>query len=573
MISTELKSVISDLLIHKKKLAVVAIAGIIMALCKGYLPLFIQQMVSYSNSTEKLFSIAWIGLAVAFVMTSSRYLHIYTMNVISENVSQSLREKLQRKFIHLDLKFHNKYAAGSGGLLSRAFFDVRTIQDGLRLFADMFSAPLTFIFLMIALFKLEYQLTLYILIAAPILAVLIKQVSKSIRKYSVLGSEQLEKITSTIKESLDGVRTIQSFSLQKILQNKLSTQGAEFVGMRKKIHARIELMGPFTEFLATLIVLGIIFYFSTKISKGTADTSQLIGFITAMLQMNEPIKKFQEAYVRIQETRVSARRIYSMLEEKSELESQSNPEPLPLNWSMIEYKNICFSYDEENVLLKNFNLKIQRGQTVAFVGESGSGKSTVANLLARFYDAQSGEILFDQKNIKCFSLQELRKNISLVSQDVFLFSDSVEKNIQAGSEIYDFEKIQACAKAAFADDFICRLPEKYKSNVGERGNGLSGGEKQRVAIARALYKNSAILILDEATSALDSVSEEQVQMGLNALMKGRTTFVIAHRLSTIQNADLIVVMKKGHIIESGTHEQLIQSRAEYYKLFTSQTKV
>ena len=544
-----------------------------MALCKGYLPLFIQQMVSYSNSTEKLFSIAWIGLAVAFVMTSSRYLHIYTMNVISENVSQSLREKLQRKFIHLDLKFHNKYAAGSGGLLSRAFFDVRTIQDGLRLFADMFSAPLTFIFLMIALFKLEYQLTLYILIAAPILAVLIKQVSKSIRKYSVLGSEQLEKITSTIKESLDGVRTIQSFSLQKILQNKLSTQGAEFVGMRKKIHARIELMGPFTEFLATLIVLGIIFYFSTKISKGTADTSQLIGFITAMLQMNEPIKKFQEAYVRIQETRVSARRIYSMLEEKSELESQSNPEPLPLNWSMIEYKNICFSYDEENVLLKNFNLKIQRGQTVAFVGESGSGKSTVANLLARFYDAQSGEILFDQKNIKCFSLQELRKNISLVSQDVFLFSDSVEKNIQAGSEIYDFEKIQACAKAAFADDFICRLPEKYKSNVGERGNGLSGGEKQRVAIARALYKNSAILILDEATSALDSVSEEQVQMGLNALMKGRTTFVIAHRLSTIQNADLIVVMKKGHIIESGTHEQLIQSRAEYYKLFTSQTKV
>ncbi len=573
MISTELKSVISDLLIHKKKLAVVAIAGIIMALCKGYLPLFIQQMVSYSNSTEKLFSIAWIGLAVAFVMTSSRYLHIYTMNVISENVSQSLREKLQRKFIHLDLKFHNKYAAGSGGLLSRAFFDVRTIQDGLRLFADMFSAPLTFIFLMIALFKLEYQLTLYILIAAPILAVLIKQVSKSIRKYSVLGSEQLEKITSTIKESLDGVRTIQSFSLQKILQNKLSTQGAEFVGMRKKIHARIELMGPFTEFLATLIVLGIIFYFSTKISKGTADTSQLIGFITAMLQMNEPIKKFQEAYVRIQETRVSARRIYSMLEEKSELESQSNPEPMPLNWSTIEYKNICFSYDEENVLLKNFNLKIKRGQTVAFVGESGSGKSTVANLLARFYDAQSGDILFDQKNIKCFSLQELRKNISLVSQDVFLFSDSVEKNIQAGSEIYNFEKIQACAKAAFADDFICRLPEKYKSNVGERGNGLSGGEKQRVAIARALYKNSAILILDEATSALDSVSEEQVQMGLNALMKGRTTFVIAHRLSTIQNADLIVVMKKGHIIESGTHEQLIQSRAEYYKLFTSQTKV
>ncbi len=535
MISSELKCVIQDLLTHKKKLFIVAIAGIIMALCKGYLPLFIQQMVSYSNSTEKLFSIAWIGLAIAFVMTSSRYLHIFTMNVIAENVSQTLREKLQRKFIHLDLKFHNKYASGSGGLLSRTFFDVRVIQDGLRLFADIFSAPLTFIFLITALFKLEFQLTLYILVAAPVLAILLRQVSKSIRKYSLLGTEQLEKITSTIKESLDGVRTIQSFSLQNILQNKLSALGADYIGMRKKIHGRIELMGPFTEFLATLIVLGIIFYFSTKISKGTADTSQLIGFITAMLQINEPIKKFQEAYVRIQETRVSAKRIYSMLEEKSELENQTNPQPIPADWKSIEYKNVHFSYDDENILLENFNLKIQRGQTVAFVGESGSGKSTVANLLARFYDPQSGDILFDQTNIKSFSLQELRQNISLVSQEVFLFSDSIEKNIQAGSDTFDFEKIQSCAKAAFADDFISRLPEKYQSNVGERGNGLSGGEKQRVAIARALYKNSAILILDEATSALDSVSEEQVQLGLNILMKGRTTFVIAHRLSTIQN--------------------------------------
>ncbi len=573
MISSELKSVIADLWVHKKKLAVVAVAGIIMALCKGYLPLFIQQMVSYSNSTEKLFSIAWIGLTVALVMTSSRYLHIFTMNVISENVSQSLREKLQKKFIHLDLKFHNKYASGSGGLLSRAFFDVRTIQDGLRLFADVFSAPLTFIFLIIALFKLEWRLTLYILIAAPILAVLLKQVSKSIRKYSLMGSEQLEKITSTIKESLDGVRTIQSFSLQNILQTKLNEQGQQYIGMRKKIHARIEFMGPFTEFLATVIVLGIVFYFSTKISKGTSDTGQLMGFITAMLQINEPIKKFQEAYVRIQETRVSAKRIYSMLEEKSELENQTNPQKMPADWSYIEYKNISFSYDNENILLDNFNLKIKRGQTVAFVGESGSGKSTVANLLARFYDAQSGEILFDHQNIKQFSLQELRKNISLVSQEVFLFSDSIEKNIQAGSNTFEFDKIQSCAQAAFADEFILRLPEKYKTNVGERGNLLSGGEKQRVAIARALYKDSAILILDEATSALDSISEEQVQRGLDILMRGRTTFVIAHRLSTIQSADLIVVMKKGKIVESGTHEELINLKTEYYKLFTSQMKV
>ncbi len=292
-----------------------------------------------------------------------------------------------------------------------------------------------------------------------------------------------------------------------------------------------------------------------------------------MLQINEPIKKFQEAYVRIQETRVSAKRIYSMLEEKSELENQSVTVHLPNDWKSIHYKNIHFSYGDDNVLLKNFNLSIKRGQSVAFVGESGSGKSTIANLLARFYDPQSGEILFDQNNIKSFSLQELRKNISLVSQEVFLFSDSIEKNIQAGADVFDETKIKSCAQAAFADEFISRLPEKYKTHVGERGNSLSGGEKQRVAIARALYKDSSILILDEATSALDSVSEEQVQRGLDILMKGRTTFIIAHRLSTIQNADVIVVMKKGTMVEFGTHKELIQSEGEYFKLFTSQTKV
>ena len=386
-----------------------------------------------------------------------------------------------------------------------------------------------------------------------------------------MGMQQLEDITSTVKESLDGVRTIQSFSLQNILRNKLVRQGADFIFMRKKIHSRIEFMGPFTEFLAAFLILGIMFYFAERIREGSSDEGVLMGFVTAMLQINLPIKKFQEAYVRIQETRVSAVRVFSMLEESSALVEPADPTPFPESWSQIEYKNITFAYEAEKPLLKNFNLVVKKGTTVAFVGESGSGKSTLANLLMRFYDPDQGEILIDRKNIKDFSLNELRNKMALVSQDVFLFSDSIEKNIQAGIAEFNPEKIKISAQAAHALEFIEKMPDKFKTAVGERGNLLSGGEKQRVAIARAIYKDAPILILDEATSALDSVSEEKVQMGLQELVKGRTTFIIAHRLSTIQGADMILVLKNGRVVEQGTHKELVDQGREYFRLFQTQT--
>ncbi len=571
MMAREIQFVFNNLLFYKKKLMLVALTGILGAFCKGYLlPLFIQKMMSNAAAYDKLIELAGLGVLLALTISVSRYFHIFTMNVISEKVSQCFREQLQHKFVNLDLKFYNSFATGSGGLLSRTFTDVRTIQDGLRLFADLFSAPLTFIFLLISLFRLDAQLSLYVILIAPLLAFVLGRLSRSIRKYSTLGVEQIEKITATIKESLDGVRTIQSFSLQKLMQSKLKKEGSEFIQMRSKIHSRIEFMGPFTEFLATLIVLGIFFYFSARISSGLSNTGHLMGFITAMLQINEPIKKFQEAYVRMQETKVSAGRIQSMIEEKNIIEDNSDGENFPTDWNEIEYKNVSFSYDNQIQLLNLFSLKIKKGQIVAFVGESGSGKSTVANLLARFYEPQSGEINIDQKNINCFSLESLRSNISLVSQDVFLLSDTIERNIQAGLAESDSQRVVQCAMAASAHMFISKMPLGYQTSCGERGNLLSGGEKQRIAIARAFYKNSPILILDEATSALDSVSEEQVQHGLEHLMKGRTTFVIAHRLSTVKNADLIVVLKKGKIIESGRHDELIQRKSEYYHLFQAQ---
>lgn len=569
---TELKSTLKELFVFKKYLIIVALTGVIGAACKGFIALFIRELMDAAvTNPDKLKSMAWVGVALALSIGVSRYFHIFLMNLSAEKVSQSLRQKLQSKFMKLNLKFHNNYAAGSGGLISRTMNDIRIIHDGLRLFADLFSAPLLFIFLLINLFFLDTKLTIYILFLTPLLALFLKKISKGIRKYSIFGIEQLERITSTIKESLDGVRTIQAFNLEKNMENKLIQQGAEFVHMRKKVHALIESMGPITEFIATFLILGVVFYFSQKISLGLTTAGALTGYITAILQINEPVKKFQEAYVRIQETRVAAARVFHLLDENSEIEESLAALDFPEKWNSIEYKDVSFSYGDEN-LIENFNLTINKGQVVAFVGESGSGKSTLANLLARFYDPRSGSILIGNQNIKDIRLSELRKNIGLVSQDVFLFSDTIEKNILASKEITDSSLIVEAAKAAHAHDFILRLPRQYQTQTGERGNLLSGGEKQRVGIARAFLKDAPILILDEATSALDSISEEQVQKGLETLMKGRTTFVIAHRLSTIQNADLILVLSKGKIVERGTHNELLARSGEYSQLFKMQMK-
>ncbi len=571
MLPQELKSTLKELTAFKKNLIVVAITGITGAACKGYIALYIKQLIDAASSPEKLKSMAWLGIALAFGIGISRYFHIFLMNLAAEKVSQSLREKLQAKFMKLNLKFHNNYASGSGGLISRTMNDIRIVHDGLRLFADLFSAPLTFVFFIYNLFLLDTRLTVYILLIGPVMVVFIKQISKGIRKYSIFGIEQLEKITSTIKESLDGVRTIQAFNLEVVMEERLRQQGKDFIDMRRKVHARVELTGPITEFIATFLVLGVVFYFSQRISLGQATAGSLIGYITALLQMNEPIKKFQEAYVRVQETRVAAARVFILIDEKHEIEELPNATKFPDEWDQIEYRNIHFAYGEQT-LINHFNLKIKRGQVVAFVGESGSGKSTLANLLARFYDPDQGQILIGKEDIKDIRLSELRKNIGMVSQDVFLFSDTIEKNIQASVEGKNVEDVHSASKAAFAHDFILKQQLQYQTRVGERGNLLSGGEKQRVGIARALYKDAPILILDEATSALDSVSEVQVQKGLETLMKGRTTLIIAHRLSTIQKADQILVLKKGQIAEQGTHEELLALRGEYTKLFQNQVR-
>ncbi|MCM2354052.1 MAG: ABC transporter ATP-binding protein/permease [Pseudobdellovibrio sp.] len=571
---SDIRYVWTKLTKYKSTLVIIGLTGLIYSASKAFISHYVKKLMDSATMPQNLETLIGLGIGLAFVISISRYFHIFLMNMVSEKVTQDIRQQLQHKFLKLNLKFHNTYASGSGGLLSRTFNDVKIVQDGLRLFADIFTAPLMFVAVIFNLFYFDTTLAFSILFITPVILYALRQLSKTIKKYSVFGVEQLEKITGTIKESLDGVRTIQAFNLENFFTKRLVKQGDHFIEMRRKVHGRVELIGPINEFVATLILVAIVYYFSSRIAAGKSSFGVLMAYLTTIMQANEPIKKFQEAIVRIQESRVCADRIEKMLNEDSEVPESGKNLAFPKDWDMIEYKNIQFAYDS-TPLIQNFNLQIKKGQTVAFVGESGSGKTTLANLLARFYDAQSGEITVGGVDTKDISLHDLRKNIGLVSQEVFLFSDTIETNIIAGTETgghHVHEKVVASARAAHALTFIEKNPDKFNTLVGERGGNFSGGEKQRLAIARALYKDAPILILDEATSALDSVSEEQVQRGLDELMQGRTTLVIAHRLSTIQNADLILVMKRGQIVEKGVHKELLEKNGEYARLYYTQNR-
>lgn len=561
------KRILRELKNHKNKLIIVAIAGLLMAGSYAQMIIMIKQMFDslQSGKSETVLNTSLVILGLAFLNAITRYFHLYTMNITSELVGQSYRQQLQKKFMTLNLTFHNQNAAGSGGLITRILADISNIQNGLRLFADFFREPIQLTFSIGWLFWINWKLTISIIVLLPIILFLTQSLSKSIHKYHQMGQRSLEDITSTVKETLDGVRIIQSFNLQPTMEKRFANDFVGYLGARKKIHSRIEIAGPVTEFLTTALIIGLLLFLSYQISKGSATYGDFASYLATLLSFNKPIKVLQDALMKSQEMIVSAGRVYEILDEKSEVPVSERNLSFPKHWNTLSYKNVSFGYGEE-LVLKNFNVEIKKGQTIALVGASGSGKSTVVNLLERFFDPQQGEILVDDISIRDINLFELRKNISLVNQDVYLFKDSIEYNIWSG----DFEKskdgVERAAKIANAHSFISKMSQGYQSSVGERGGLLSGGEKQRLSIARAVFKDAPILVLDEATSALDTQSEQEVQKALDALMDGRTAIVIAHRLSTIAKADKILVLKHGVIVESGTQSELLEKKGEYYRL-------
>ncbi|MEQ1664054.1 MAG: ABC transporter ATP-binding protein [Bdellovibrionales bacterium] len=565
------KKLLLELKDYKKDIFWVFILGLFTSGLKGLIPEMVNRLFSSWQTGDQ--HLAWIippALALVWVLSSvTRFYHLYFMKYAADKISVAQRRSLMDKYLSLNLSFFQEFEYGSGGLISRMVNDIGIIQTGFQKIADAVREPFMLIGMFGYLLYLDWKLTVFILLVLPIVTAVLRQLARSLRKYSNENQEIMENLTRTLKESLDGTRVVQSFCLEDEMRRKFNEQAQDFLRNRKKIIGREEAAGPISESLTAIFICTLLVYIGYQVFHQNFTLANFMSFMFAMGLLQDSIRRMQDSYIKIQQATVGLDRLYDILDAAPTVQSPEVTVPFPANWQTIEFKNVSFAF-KDDLVLKNVNLLVKKSETIALVGSSGSGKSTLVNLLQRFFDPTKGEILVDNISIKKFDLKDLRKNIALVTQDVFLFNDSIEKNILMGDLAETKEHVISSAKMANAHDFIMQTPKGYETKVGDFGNRMSGGEKQRISIARAMLKNSSILVLDEATSALDSESEQEVQKGINHLLQGRTAFIIAHRLSTISKANRIIVMKKGSIIEEGTHSKLLEQHGEYYKFHQMQ---
>jgi subfamily B ATP-binding cassette protein MsbA len=432
---------------------------------------------------------------------------------------------------------------------------------------ELINAPFMLISTLVTLFFLSPEMTLFSLLVLPVMGTMIALIGKSLKKDSHEAQSELGTIFSIVDETLKSSKVIKIFNGEKIMNNRFMHSMNKWISSSINLGKKKELASPMSEFLGSITFLIIAWYGGKQIIvEQSISPADFLVFLGMFFQILPPAKSLSTSISNVQKGEASLKRVLEILEADVKIEEIAEPVSITTLQNNIEFKDIGFYYDKANLILKNFNLTIPKGKTVALVGQSGSGKTTIANLLARFYDVSEGEILIDGTNIKHLKLQEYRQLLGMVTQESVLFNDSVYNNILMGKPDATKEEVIAAAKIANADSFISNLSEGYDTNIGDDGNKLSGGQKQRVSIARAVLKNPPIMILDEATSALDTESERFVQDALEKMMENRTSLVIAHRLSTIQKADWIVVMEKGDIVEQGTHHDLIAKRGMYHKL-------
>jgi subfamily B ATP-binding cassette protein MsbA len=530
----------------------------------------ITQIIETRGQIDALLFICLLVLVMFMFRNLFRYLALYFLTPIRNGVVRDMRNALHKKVLSLPLGFYTEKRKGD--IIARMTTDLVEIEWSIMSSLEMiFKDPLNIIIFLATLIVISPQLTIFVIVLFPIAGFLIARIGKSLKKSSDRGQNKMGELLSNIEENIRGLRIIKGFHAEEKIQEKFEENSDDYRHIMTKLLRKKDLSSPMSEFLST-IVLVCVMWFGGQLVLGAENAlspEAFIGYIAIFSQIIPPAKSFTTAFYYLQKGSASAERVLSILETDNPIKEPKQPKGKNNFESSIAFKNVSFQYDTQAVL-KDLSLEIQKGESVALVGESGSGKSTIADLLSRFYDIEEGEILIDNINIKDYKLTDLRGLMGIVSQDSILFNDSVFNNITLGNENADKEVVIAAAKAANAHEFIMEMPKGYDSNVGENGAKLSGGQKQRISIARAIYKNPPILILDEATSSLDTESEKLVQDALGKLMKTRTSLVIAHRLSTIQNADNIILIKKGEILEQGTHEELTLKNGAYKKLIDYQ---
>ena len=532
------------------------------------------QVSHFSGEDPKLALIFVISsiIVLFFLKNFFNYLAMFFITFLRNGVLTSLRENLYKKIISMPLPFFSEKKKGD--VISRITADILEIQHSfLSILELIIREPLTIFFMLIAMFLISYKLTVFVLFFIPISGFIIALIGKSLKATSTLVQTEQAEFLSITEETLQGLKVIKGFVSELFFIDKFKKSNNKFYKYSNRLINRQNLASPISEFLG-ISVIGALLWYGGQLVLVDLELKPA-AFLTYMglaYGVLTPAKAISKASYSIKKGNAAAERVLEILESESSIKEIKNPINKQSFDSEIIFKNVSFKYDQESVL-NNINFKIQKGQTIAIVGQSGSGKSTIANLIPRFYDVCSGEILIDGINIKDLYKSELRKLMGLVSQESILFNDSISNNIKLSNSKVNLKEIEESAKIANANEFIEKFEDGYDLNVGDGGGKLSGGQKQRISIARAVLSNPPIMILDEATSSLDSESEKLVQDALENLMKNRTSIIIAHRLSTIQKADIILVINEGKIAEQGKHEELIKENGIYSKLIKLQSFV
>jgi subfamily B ATP-binding cassette protein MsbA len=514
-------------------------------------------------STFRLVLVIALIPASMFLRSLLAYLNTYLLSWVGIRAANDLRVRLFQHLMNLPLQFFNK--SSTGDLMTRienAKEVNSTIKDS---FGVMIREPISIIVLVVSLVSLERKLSLYTLLIFPLCLVPIIIFGRKFRKSDSGIHGKFANLSKVMHESFTGIRVIKGYNLETLVVEEFrrATNGLTSFFMRA-VRAG-EIPGPMIEFIGSIGVAMVFAYFAF-VSKEQAHASNMFAYFFLVFSLYSPLKNLSRLNHQITLAMLSVNPVYQLLELSSSLPEPAHPQPLKAHNAPIRFQNVRFSYGEKPVL-QDITLTIRSGQMVALVGRTGSGKTSIANLLLRFYDPQGGSVCIGDTDIRMVLSSDLRSNIAVVTQETILFNDTIRHNIALGRPGATDGEIEEAAKHAYAHEFIVEKPKKYETVVGEKGVNISGGQRQRIAIARAILRNAPILVLDEATSALDTEAERIVQKALEELMKGRTTICIAHRLSTIQKADLIVVLDQGRIVESGTHDQLLQARGLYWKFY------
>ncbi|MCD8553177.1 ABC transporter transmembrane domain-containing protein [Seleniivibrio sp.] len=553
---------------NRKKIIFALIASAFVSATDGataYIVKHVLDDIFIAKKEDMLRLIPIIIVVMYSFRCGARFIQVHQMQYAAQMAVKKLREELYAKMIYLPMRYYDTNETGT--MMARIISDANNMQNAIPSAVKIFRDSLSVFFLIGVVLYQDFKLGSTIFIALPIMLFLIKKSGKMIKRYSRKEQEQVGVVSSALQESFTGVKVVKAFASEDREINKFIRLNNQEVHYKLKKLAVTAFSSPMMETIAGFAVAGIIFYGGFEVIKGNTTPGTFFSFVTAFGLMFEPFKKIIGDNTTVQTAFASADRIFELLDEQNEMLDNDGTLECNAEGKEIRFDNVFFKYQTgEDIVLNGMNLTVEPGMTVALVGASGAGKSTIAALIPRFYDVTGGHITIGGTDIREFSLNSLRRNIGIVSQEPFLFNETVKNNIAYGVEEADMDKIRSAADSAYATGFINELTDGFDTVIGERGDRLSGGQKQRLTIARALLMNPPILILDEATSALDTESERIVQQALTNLMKGRTSFVIAHRLSTIVNADMIVVLDNGRVMATGKHNELLKSSDIYSNL-------